>query len=457
MPVRRSWPRSTTSSQPSCATAVRRAATSASSAASSRCPASWVARFAGGSSAIRAGGRGGLLVRRRRRRSGPWLKEERAATAPTRAGRASNELIAYHAPIARALTDERTSLESRLIPVSAYIVTACIEAFLRYPEMMAAIDAALPADEIGRRARRPGCRDQHRLALVDRQLLAAGPQGHGAWSTRPRPTTSMPPTPCSTSGSEPPRASGATAPGRRGTRGAAPVYDAGGGRVSCSTEPHRSATTTGAALKRFNATLIAYLFLLYFDTRVGAGDTGPVPRSPTAGCCWCGTTTSWPTATSGGRTWPRASPTATSPPRWCSTASRIDRMTDFGTSYTTPEDYLDHLVALRALHHRRRGARRAARRCRSTSSRPDRRRGPPGAVRACTAASRPWTGTRRSAAGRTSTSPSCGPSRPRPASPSSWTGPCRGTSPARSTSWCRPWRATTPASTTMGPYYAPLA
>ena len=30
-----------------------------------------------------------------------------------------------------------------------------------------------------------------------------------------------------------------------------------------------------AAVKRFNAALIAYLFLLYFDTRVGAGDTGP--------------------------------------------------------------------------------------------------------------------------------------------------------------------------------------
>ena len=29
------------------------------------------------------------------------------------------------------------------------------------------------------------------------------------------------------------------------------------------------------AIKRFNATLTSYLFLLYFDTRVGTGDTGP--------------------------------------------------------------------------------------------------------------------------------------------------------------------------------------
>ena len=52
---------------------------------------------------------------------------------------------------------ERTSLESALIPVTAYIVVACAEAFLRYPAMMRTIDDAMPAEEIGRRARRPGC------------------------------------------------------------------------------------------------------------------------------------------------------------------------------------------------------------------------------------------------------------------------------------------------------------
>jgi hypothetical protein len=69
----------------------------------------------------------------------------------------ANRLIAYHAPISRALTQERTSLESALIPVTAYIVVACAESFLRYPDMMRRIDAAMPAEEIGRRARRPGC------------------------------------------------------------------------------------------------------------------------------------------------------------------------------------------------------------------------------------------------------------------------------------------------------------
>src|SRR4051812_16314371 len=84
------------------------------------------------------------LQRRRRRRS--RMTKERV-----------NELIAYHSEISRELTAERTSLESALIPVTAYIVVACAEAYMRYPEMMQAIDAAMPAEVIGERARRPGC------------------------------------------------------------------------------------------------------------------------------------------------------------------------------------------------------------------------------------------------------------------------------------------------------------
>ena len=32
-----------------------------------------------------------------------------------------------------------------------------------------------------------------------------------------------------------------------------------------------------ARIKRFNATVVNYLFLLYFDTRVGTADAGPYP------------------------------------------------------------------------------------------------------------------------------------------------------------------------------------
>ncbi len=70
----------------------------------------------------------------------------------------ANRLIAYHGPIAQALSAERTSLESKLIPVTAYVITACVESCYRYPEMIRAIDAAMPAEEIGLVGRRPGSR-----------------------------------------------------------------------------------------------------------------------------------------------------------------------------------------------------------------------------------------------------------------------------------------------------------
>lgn len=70
----------------------------------------------------------------------------------------ANRLIAYHAPIAQALSSERTSLESKLIPVTAYVITACVESWYRYPEMIRAIDAAMPAEKIGLVGRRPGTR-----------------------------------------------------------------------------------------------------------------------------------------------------------------------------------------------------------------------------------------------------------------------------------------------------------
>ena len=62
---------------------------------------------------------------------------------------ATNRLLAWHSGISGVMTAERTSLESKLIPVSAYIVVAAIECWYRHPEMMRAIDAAMPAEAIG--------------------------------------------------------------------------------------------------------------------------------------------------------------------------------------------------------------------------------------------------------------------------------------------------------------------
>ena len=252
-----------------------------------------------------------------------------------------NEYLAYHSNISRQLTAERTSLESKLIPVSAYIIVSCIEALSRYPEMMNTIDAALPAEEIGRRARRPGCRVNTvhlwsiaNLPLVGRKVFelvdpvkahdvsalatiadfweraAMGFRGDGtrqAWDTndvKPYDAT---------------------------------IIDSLLAGVRDVDDQQR------AAIKKLNATLISYLFLLYFDTRVGAGDSGPYElpdgRILLVRDYYQLSSSDFPWST-----------VAAGVPYQNLTAAfvldgvTIDRITDFGTSNTTPEDYLDHVV-----------------------------------------------------------------------------------------------------------------
>jgi hypothetical protein len=250
-----------------------------------------------------------------------------------------NRLIDYHAPIAKALTDERTSLESRLIPVTAYIVVACGEAFFRYPELMAKIDAAMPAEEIGRRGRRPGSQVNTvflwsiaNFWLLGRKIVSAidpskdtpelGASVLGFWDR--------------------------AAAGFRGddTRqawdtGTAIPYD----RETVETllaGVESVDDDARARIKRFNATLIAYLFLMYFDTRVGSGDTGPYRLDDgrvllVRDYYRLGQSDFW---------W---SDVAKDVPYQNLTAALVldgvdFTITDFGTAKTDPEDYLDHLV-----------------------------------------------------------------------------------------------------------------
>ena len=256
-------------------------------------------------------------------------------------GRA-NRLIGYHAPISKVLTTERTSLESALIPVTAYIVVACAESFLRYPEMMRTIDAAMPAEEIGRRARRPGCQVDpcylwsiSNFFLLGRKILAmidpAADQPEDTafvldfWERA------------------------ALAYRGDGTRqawdsGTSLIYDDATvstllvGAVPITDDDHR------AQVKRFNATLVNHLFLMYFDTRAGYGDTGPyaVPGEP-------GHTMlvrDFYRLSHGDFPW---SEVAADVPYHHLTAALVledveSTFTDFGTSNHTPEDYLDRLV-----------------------------------------------------------------------------------------------------------------
>jgi hypothetical protein len=255
----------------------------------------------------------------------------------------ANRLIAYHSPISKALTEERTSLESALIPVTAYIVVACAEAFLRYPEMMRRIDAAMPAEEIGLRARRPGCQvdtcylwSVSNFFLLGRKIM-----------------TMFDP------GGDDPAATAAVldfweraAMAYRGGDGTRQAWDTGtstpypddlvatllAGVTPIVDDDHR------AGVKRFSATLVNHLFLLYFDTRAGYGDTGPyaVPGHPDRTLL----VRDFYRLAQGDFPW---SDVAKDVPYHHLTAALVlegvqSTFTDFGTSNHTPEDYLDHLV-----------------------------------------------------------------------------------------------------------------
>jgi hypothetical protein len=100
-----------------------------------------------------------------------------------------------------------------------------------------------------------------------------------------------------------------------------------------------------AVVKRFNATLVTYLFLLYFDTRVGTGDTGPYPLPDgrqllVRDYYEIGPSDFWWSTVAG------ALPFRNLTAAFVLDGARVTRLTDFGTSYTEPEDYLDHVAAV---------------------------------------------------------------------------------------------------------------
>ena len=254
----------------------------------------------------------------------------------------ANRLIGYHAPISKALTMERTSLESALIPVTAYIVVACAESFLRYPDMMRTIDAAMPAEEIGRRARRPGCQVDpcylwsiSNFFLLGRKILGMIDPA----ADRPEETAFVLDF----------WERAALAYRGDGTRqawdsGTSLIYDDAtvstllAGVMPIADDDHR------ARVKRFNATLVNHLFLMYFDTRAGYGDTGPyvVPGEAKRTLL----ARDFYRLAHGYFPW---SEVAADVPYHHLTAALVlddvaSTFTDFGTSNHTPEDYLDRLV-----------------------------------------------------------------------------------------------------------------
>ena len=251
-----------------------------------------------------------------------------------------NSWLAAINPVTSHLVAERTSYSSQLIPVTPYVTVSCIEAFLRYPEAVARIAAAMSPEEIGAAARRPGCQadsvflwgianffliGRNVMAMVD-PTLDSVQRTHTVldfWA----------------------RASHAY-------RGGPHLHAAEvGNRIEVLSPDMVTHLAAGAMavdderrdrIRRANATIINHLFLLYFDTRVGHADTGPYRledgrtmivrdfyRLGESDFSWSGVA-------------------AGVPFRNLTAALVLDpevevSITDYGTTISSPEDYLEHL------------------------------------------------------------------------------------------------------------------
>ncbi len=255
-----------------------------------------------------------------------------------------NGWLATINPITRQLVAERTGYSSQLIPVTPYVMVSCVEAFLRYPDAVAIITAAMEPEEIGVAARRPGCQANSvflwgvaNFFLIGRNVLrAVDPSVDDAPNALDRAHTVL----------------DFWARTSRAYRGGDHLHAAEvGDRLDVFDEDTVSALVAKATtvddgrrdrIRRANATIINHLFLLYFDTRVGHGDTGPYRlddgrtviirdyfRLAESDLAW--------------------SSVAAAVPHGSLTAVLVldpgveVRITDFGTTVSTPEDYLDHL------------------------------------------------------------------------------------------------------------------
>ena len=68
----------------------------------------------------------------------------------------TNNLIQQNADETYWLCATRTVQESKIFPVSAYILFSYLNCFYRFPELLKKIEAVMPAEEVGDRARIQG-------------------------------------------------------------------------------------------------------------------------------------------------------------------------------------------------------------------------------------------------------------------------------------------------------------
>ena len=183
--------------------------------------------------------------------------------------------IDYHGKISQAMTAERTALASALIPVTPYILVACIECYRRYPEMMRTIAAAMDPSEIGAAGRVPGNQIDavhlwsiSNLPLVARQVL--GPIG---MLTQEQDLETL----STVFDFWNPAAKAFRGDGTRQAWDTGLTVPAYGPEIITALMDAAIPVTDEdrPLIARANASLTSFLFLLYFDTRAGYQDTGP--------------------------------------------------------------------------------------------------------------------------------------------------------------------------------------
>ena len=189
-----------------------------------------------------------------------------------------DHLVRYHGDVARAMTAQRTALESALIPVTAYILVSGVECYRRYPELIDEISRAMAPEWVGAAGRQPGNQvdavhlwTTANMPLVGRQVLVPFGLVDPAddferlavildfWRQA---ATAF-------------RADGNTQAWDADLVNA-PYGEEVIQALLDGVEPVATADET-VATRRANAALTSFLFLLYFDTRAGYQDSGPYP------------------------------------------------------------------------------------------------------------------------------------------------------------------------------------
>jgi hypothetical protein len=255
----------------------------------------------------------------------------------------TNAEIRYHSEIALALTAQRTALESALIPVTAYILVACVECYRRYPEMVSEITQAVSPEELGRAGHRFGTQIDNvhlwaipNFVMIGRKVLASAAMIDWDEDLRRMATVFD--------------FWDRAARAYRFDDGTRQAWDAAGAAT-----PYRDHVAdlvaqcrpvdggSLARVTRLNALLTSYLFLLWFDTRSGYQDTGPYLLDDGRVLLLRAFNGLGPSH------FPWSADVASDMPYSDVLAAfvldGVDlHVTDFGTSVTSPEDYLSHVV-----------------------------------------------------------------------------------------------------------------